>query len=116
MCSMYNKRKLIMSTPLSPNLSENPTRQDIDTYIKSANTDELKDKLSELKSKPGYYAHPGNDYFEEQINKKITGSNGGRRRSSKSSKKQSARRRRSSKARKARRSRKARKARTTRRR
>jgi hypothetical protein len=53
MCSMmYNKRKLIMSTTLSPKLSENPTTQDIDKYIESANTDELKDKLKELESKP----------------------------------------------------------------
>ena len=106
MCSMYNKRKLIMSTTLSPKLSDNPTRQDIDKYIESANTDELKDKSRELESKPVYYAHPVNDYLKEQIKKKITRSKGGRRRSSKSHKKSSTARRirpRSSKARSTRR-------------
>ena len=85
---------------------ENPTREEVEDYVKNAPLDELNKKVSELNKKQDVL-HPTEEFFIEEYDKRIQ--TGGRRRSKK---RPTARRRRSSKARK---SRKSRKARTTRR-
>jgi hypothetical protein len=81
---------------------ENPTRNEVEEYVKNASLDELASKVSELKAKQKQTVlHPAEGFFIEEYNKRIK--KAGRRRPSK---KQSARRRRrSSKARKSRKSR-----------
>ncbi len=107
MCSIYNKRKLIM-----PSLPTNPTHVQIDEYVNEATKEELITKYNTIGPDMMGFTHPIDEYLKFKIEEKIPeikNKNGGRRRSSKKHP-TARRRRRSSKARKSR------KARATRRR